>query len=44
MNKKEISDSFIKLSIDEDQDIFIENNDCLSDKNSTVIINEDLIN
>ncbi len=44
MNKKEISDSFIKLSIDEDQNILIENNDCLSDKNSTFIINEDLLN
>lgn len=44
MNKKEISDSLIKLSIDEDQDMLIENNDCLSDKNSTFIINEDLIN
>lgn len=43
MNKKEISDSFIKLS-DEDQNILVENNDCLSDKNSTFIINEDLLN
>jgi hypothetical protein len=43
VNKKEISDSFIKLS-DEDQNILVENNDCLSDKNSTFIINEDLLN
>lgn len=42
MKKKEISDSNINLSIDEDQNILIGN--LLSDKNSTFIINEDLIN
>jgi hypothetical protein len=42
VKKKEISDSNINLSIDEDQNLSIEN--LLSDKNSTFIVNEDLIN